>query len=954
MKKVLPILLVLTMIFALAVPAMAAPAPVPGNPGWKAEYSKSANKGNPTPTLYDRGNASGDKISSNAHSADYPGLYFYWDDKQKDDGVLLVAGYVFDYFQDEYTWTLPNVDKKKAATEIKVEGGFILTAKNSNNYWGFVITKSTGKIIDTINGVNIYAYAIPKQIQFVNPNNGKNDKEDLKNINMVFIDGKYKDIETDVEKTWLNYDGTKITDVDEIAALNAALKFNGYNLGPNSVKVTDYKTALLGKRITVTETAWPFGFQAKGASSITKVLTWNSDDNVFSFENIEKAAIVNVSKLWFLGDEEVFEGGVALTGGFNMGRNEIVPGAEVKFTEIVPEGWELIDISVDGNPASLSGVDFVAARGMTYNVVFTNWQDVYVPPVTTLRIEKFVEDEPITDWIFAMTMEDPSFDVADYIIGFELYNVVDGNIVGDAIEDKYGNTCVELDINGLIVFEFETLPIGWYAVKELFTELGEATFKEVEPFIFYFNGFFIEVPAVTVIVPYASNNTIDGAEIVGSVPGGIYPLPETWNNEMRRVGYGDLLDKLEAMGAEWIWDNANTYQYGVSGSVVEFEIDVDIDAAISVPFIFAADNAAAVYVNGFLAGWTTRAMRATADNRAYVPGGPFGDLTDSVFDGGWESGWAHIYEIELNLVEGENTIIIVAANSKQTVGTGTPNDGYNNTNNPCGLIFGFEVPTPVVPVFNNYLNDVIPPVWDITLEKMVGNDSIAVWMYANGIIDISEYIEGFELYNVVDGAIVGDAIAFLELDIFGLIEFKNVDSGDYAIVEVLTDLGKLWFEDVGPKFITVVDADVDGVFVNKEIPPVKITGLDFIPSHAHVAEWIEYGIYCYAGNTMPGLGDYFVAFRPAFFDYVESVTISFEGGGNVFPMTFTKANFPGGVVPFSLVEGPVNISEQLYQLWFNNLHGTGSGQAFFVELVLQRGATESALKAAVASATPNP
>ena len=115
MKLTLALGFLISTVFPFAA-VKAAPAPVPGNPGWKASYSKDSNKGAPAPVLRDRGNAAGDKIPSNAHSADYPGLYFYWDDKQKEDGVLLVDERVFDYFQSGYTITLPNVDKKKAGT----------------------------------------------------------------------------------------------------------------------------------------------------------------------------------------------------------------------------------------------------------------------------------------------------------------------------------------------------------------------------------------------------------------------------------------------------------------------------------------------------------------------------------------------------------------------------------------------------------------------------------------------------------------------------------------------------------------------------------------------------------------------------------------------------------------------------------------------------------------------
>ncbi|MCL2643639.1 MAG: hypothetical protein FWD52_09085 [Candidatus Bathyarchaeota archaeon] len=105
---------------AMPLSANVASQPVLGGSAWKAGYSKSACKGVPSPMLYDCGDVSGDKISSNAHSADYTGLYFYWDDKQKDDGVLLVAERVFDLFQDNYSCKLPGANIKKNPADFTI------------------------------------------------------------------------------------------------------------------------------------------------------------------------------------------------------------------------------------------------------------------------------------------------------------------------------------------------------------------------------------------------------------------------------------------------------------------------------------------------------------------------------------------------------------------------------------------------------------------------------------------------------------------------------------------------------------------------------------------------------------------------------------------------------------------------------------------------------------------
>jgi hypothetical protein len=95
-----------------------------------------------------RTNASGIKIPSNAHSADFPGLYFIWDSKQKDNGYLKVASSVFEQY-----------------------GSFVLTSKESNKYFDFLIAQQPGQ---QMTADDCYVFFIPKVY-----NN--------KNINMVFL-----------------------------------------------------------------------------------------------------------------------------------------------------------------------------------------------------------------------------------------------------------------------------------------------------------------------------------------------------------------------------------------------------------------------------------------------------------------------------------------------------------------------------------------------------------------------------------------------------------------------------------------------------------------------------------------------------------------------------------------------------------------------------------------------
>jgi hypothetical protein len=207
------------MVVTMVHSAFAASAPVPGNPNWDAKYAK-APKLNACESA--RKNANGDKITSNAHAADFPGMYFYWNDKQKDDGVLLVNPDVFDLFANSR---------------------FILTAKNSNAYWDYIIAPSKEHLID-----GVYAYGIPRNFKYADKK-GKQVSEELKNINMVFIEGDYKSAQVELSKLWENKDGGFAADKE----LTAQVIFTGLKLGKNEFKFANFSEAMKGKKITVSE-----------------------------------------------------------------------------------------------------------------------------------------------------------------------------------------------------------------------------------------------------------------------------------------------------------------------------------------------------------------------------------------------------------------------------------------------------------------------------------------------------------------------------------------------------------------------------------------------------------------------------------------------------------------------------------------------------------------------------
>ena len=124
---------------------------------WKGESDKAAANNDVAYVQNNtRKNASGPKITSNAHSADFPGVYFIWDSKQKDNGYLKIDAKWF------------NGD---GADFVGYES-LTFTTKESNNYYDFTLTVADDQVT-TDDGC--YVFFISKVC-----NN--------KNINMVFID----------------------------------------------------------------------------------------------------------------------------------------------------------------------------------------------------------------------------------------------------------------------------------------------------------------------------------------------------------------------------------------------------------------------------------------------------------------------------------------------------------------------------------------------------------------------------------------------------------------------------------------------------------------------------------------------------------------------------------------------------------------------------------------------
>ena len=162
-----------------------------------------------------------------------------------------------------------------------------------------------------------------------------------------------------------------------------------------------------------------------------------------------------------------------------------------------------------------------------------------------------------------------------------------------------------------------------------------------------------------------------------------------------RIQNQDALAAMKAITVDgvaptWIWDKENPWMDGIAGSASIFVVaNINIDGEIvgdEVPFYFAADNAAVVFVNGTMVGYTTHSFAAVG----IVPEDDFqfNSFSDNDF-GDLVEHWSWVYKVDIKdyLKQGDNVIKIAAANNDECGGK------YDLTNNPAGLIYActFEV-----------------------------------------------------------------------------------------------------------------------------------------------------------------------------------------------------------------------------------------------------------------------
>ncbi|MCL2136496.1 MAG: hypothetical protein FWH40_03095 [Coriobacteriia bacterium] len=317
--------------------------------------SNSKDKALPSTALQpgpsNKSDASGDKIPSNAHSGDYPGLYFYWNDKQKDDGILKVDPAIFDLF----------------------EGGlFYITAKNSDAYWDYQIIPSEG--IATSDGYLLFQ--VPRYFMYTQA--GKNGKvevvnDELKNINMIFIGGQYKDAKLIIEKDWFDEDGIPITDESLIAELNDKLVLSGnYKLGENTITIDNFHDAYFGKKVTVLEGPIA-GYEATANPLSAKVKFDDDPIETITFENTKQYAYIEIEKLW-----DLLPGSVAPEVVFNicdMEDNLVYEGVALGTYQVKEGSYKVVEIEAAGFTADNPDQTIIVEAGKTGIVTFKNTED---------------------------------------------------------------------------------------------------------------------------------------------------------------------------------------------------------------------------------------------------------------------------------------------------------------------------------------------------------------------------------------------------------------------------------------------------------------------------------------------------------------------------------------------------------------------------------------------------
>jgi len=554
MKKIISLVFAFTMVFVLAATAMAAPAPKDGvdlkgnamtwsaadNAAVASHFTGSTQKDKSVPSTAlipvpsARSNASGDKITSNAHSGDYPGLYFYWNDKQKDDGFLKVDPAIFTWFEEDW---------------------FIVTAKNSNAYWDYKIVLNEGYV--TSEGYLLYQ--IPRYFMYTEANN-KNGKvtevkDELKNINMIFIDGLWRTFDLTIIKNW----ETK-NEASAVATLT-----NGYSFGSKTTRLYAFDSYPVNFKENNIANKDYNGYKYEFSFVKVSVNDVESDENLVSFDAVAGGKYVVVftnnwtktplpstyivNKAWFA-DFAIPDGLKAELSfdGFDVGninqQISVVEGDKIQITEnpIVYEDadyvYEVTLTSITVNGVTVAAVDITVVRNSSYRVVFTNTVTRTEKPKTApvvvnkewTGLQRLAGVEatfgnPVTNFDFELGVSQDVLvgtsivvkenAIASYKFGNNIYTItlteiwVDGVLVYDYLVDNADDAVAELTVaagNGHVILfvndvnKIET-PATLYIDKTWnFVDIPQEIQAEIIALLSFTNGYGLSASGIGFII----------------------------------------------------------------------------------------------------------------------------------------------------------------------------------------------------------------------------------------------------------------------------------------------------------------------------------------------------------------------------------------------------------------------------------------------------------------------
>ena len=867
--------------------------------------------------------ASGDKIPSNAHSGDYPGLYFYWNDKQKDDGILKVDPDVFDLFKN---------------------GEFYITAKNSNAYWDYLILPDKG--VPTSEGYLLYQ--IPRYFMYSDKNN-KTVNDELKNINMIFIGGEYKDAFLIINKNWFDEDGNPVD--EELADdLNMYLFFNSnagqLKLGENLIKITDYSSAFYGKKITVTEGAIK-GYAAK-QNPLSATVKYNDDPvKAITFENQKQKAKITIEKKW-----DLLPGSAAPEASFSWGPLPRTDGSDVfdakagDVLEVKEGGYWFEEVPIDGFTAE--GGDYQtleAEAGGKYTVKFTNKEDR-----ATLTIRK------VWEWKMTMLPDGSALPAAQFTNGYGLGTVTvkaGANIAFEevAITDTYTS-----EDGWVYSFKFDYLTVD--GVKSKVNEVDFDALKDCDHEVVFHNKWEREaLPSnVTVVkewdfgdLPEAQQAKLKGlldfsasfdfqlgkaTEVPADTYLSIYEKPIKWSYDAstatQEIIYTVKCDKsvyskTAGRDQEYVFTFTNT----VNKSVTDKPADVRVMKKWNEEFYSMPEEAQ----NELLGELSFDAsFDFTLGETQKITAGTYLTISENAIEG-WE------YDAS---TASEEIIYTVVCDQISYAETASLGGAYE---------FTFR---------NTVKKTVVPKTAQVEVVK-IWKDSAGRQITDAGFLATLEkklyFTNGYRLGEKEVGL---GAVAFQE-DPIAPFEYEGVKySVAFDSVTVAETNGKAFTDNssnTGPgvDFIAEGGQSFAVTFVNVVDTESINTGLNGegkISSTTQYDRWWGYGVLCYSSNSTDS-GGFFVAFKPGFWDEYEYARIGFGTGGDImFYAYFTSDGYElqdaNGIVKYSGSYDPYTIPESwgthyykdgkgfmgetLDGAWFANPFTSGSRQAYFLEL----------------------